>query len=402
LVEVALEQGFAYADVQAVKAIPGSRWNRRQQAWVLPDTPETRAALTRTFGPRLVGDVGDVGPDPPPGDAERILHRLRVTLRTREYSPKTIRSYVDWCRRFLRHPGVRNRPSSDLTRADATAFLEDLATRDQLSAGSRNQAAAALAFLFREVLGRDEMASVARASGPSRVPVVLTHREVIRLLHELQKHDPKYLLIGVLLYSAGLRIDECLHLRIKDIDFDLRQIIVRDGKGRKDRYVPLARRAVGLLRAQIQRVADRHEDDIAAGHGRAPLPAAMHRKDPNAGYELRWQYLFPASTITRDPATHRTGRRPLHTTAAQRVVKAAVLRAGITKRATCHTLRHSFATEALRGGCDIRTLQHIMGHKDIRTTMIYLHVIEQTGHYIRSPLDRPDDPEDDTVPWGVG
>jgi site-specific recombinase XerD len=229
--------------------------------------------------------------------------------------------------------------------------------------------------------------------------VVLTHREVLRLLKELRDRHPKYFLIGVLLYSAGLRIDECLHLRVKDIDFDLRQITVRDGKGRKDRHVPMARRAVDLLHVQIARVTDRHQDDLAAGHGWAPLPDALHRKDPNAGYELRWQYLFPASTLREDPATDRAGRRPLHTTAVQRVIKTAVRQAGLTKRATCHTLRHSFATEALRGGCDIRTLQHVMGHKDIRTTMIYLHVIEQTGHYIRSPLDRPDDPGDE---WEEG
>jgi integron integrase len=269
--------------------------------------------------------------------------------------------------------------------------------------GSRNQAASALAFMFKEVLGRDELGDVPRAKGPKRVPLVLTHREVLSVLHEL---SGKYFLAAVLLYSAGLRLEECLRLRVKDIDFELRQILVRDGKGRKDRYVPLARRAVDLLRAQIARVAELHEGDRAGGHGWASLPGALHRKDPAAGYDLGWQYVFPATTLNEDPATGRTGRRPMHPTAVQREVKAAVRRSGVPKRATCHTFRHSFATEALSGGCDIRTLQHVMGHKDIRTTMIYLHVVEQTGFYIRSPLDRPDDPDDafdvDPVgrPWG--
>ncbi|MGQ0561529.1 MAG: integron integrase [Gemmatimonadota bacterium] len=240
-----------------------------------------------------------------------------------------------------------------------------------------------------------------RAKGPRRMPLVLTHREVLRVLREL---TGKYFLVAVLLYSAGVRIEECLRLRVKDIDFELRQILVRDGKGRKDRYVPLARRAVELLRVQISRIRELHARDRAAGHGWAALPGAMHRKEPNAGYELGWQWIFPATTINKDLATGRTGRWPLHVTAVQREVKRAVRRSGIPKRATCHTLRHSFATEALRGGCDIRTLQHVMGHKDIRTTMIYLHVIEQTGFFIRSPLDRPDDPEDDAddpvdKPW---
>jgi integrase len=208
----------------------------------------------------------------------------------------------------------------------------------------------------------------------------------------------------VLLYSAGLRLEECLRLRVKDIDFELRQILVRNGKGQKDRYVPLARRAAELLRAQIARTAELHGRDRAKGHGWAPLPAALHRKDPQAGHEPGWQFVFPASTLHRDPATGRRGRWHLHPTAVQREVKAAVRRTGIVKRASCHTFRHSFATEALRGGCDIRTLQHVMGHKDIRTTMIYLHVIEQTGYCIQSPLDRPDDPDDNAAdpvggPW---
>jgi integron integrase len=279
----------------------------------------------------------------------------------------------------------------ELDGSHAHRFLEHLATEERLAPGSRNQAASALAFMFKAVHGRDELSDVPRAKGPKRVPLVLTHREVLRVLREL---SGKYFVIAVLLYSAGLRLDECLRLRVKDVDFELQQILVRDGKGRKDRYVPLARRAADLVRAQIRRVAQLHASDRAAGHGWAELPSAMHRKDPAAGHELAWQYIFPAKTLHDDAATGRKGRGPLHPTAVQREVKAAVRRSGIPKRATCHTFRHSFATETLRGGCDIRTLQHVMGHRDIRTTMVYLHVVEQTGFHVRSPLDRPDDPED--------
>lgn len=220
------------------------------------------------------------------------------------------------------------------------------------------------------------------------MPTVLTHREVMRVLRELRG---KFFLVVVLLYSAGLRLQECLHLRAKDIDFEARQILVRDGKGRKDRYVPLARRAAELLRVQIARVAELHERHRKGGHGWAPLPGALYRKDPTAGDALAWQFIFPASTIDRDPITGKAGRWPLHPTAVQREVRAALRRTGITKRASCHTLRHFFATAALRGGCDIRTLQYVMGHQDIRTIMIYLHVVEQTGFCVRSPLDRPDE-----------
>lgn len=292
---------------------------------------------------------------------------MRRVLRTREYSPKTERAYAKWVERLLTFHGSTVDQPDDLDAGHATAFLEHLATKRRLSAKSRNLAASGLSFLFREILGRDEMAAVPRARGPKRVPSVLSHGEVLRVLREL---DGKYFLIGVLLYSAGLRLEECLRLRVKDLDFELRQILVRDGKGRKDRHVPLANRAAELLRARVRTIAELHAKDRAAGHAWAPLPGALHRKTPGAGFELPWQFLFPASTVTADPATGRTGRRPLHPSAVQRAVKAAVRSSGITKPATCHTFRHSFATEALRGGCDIRTLQHVMGHKDIRTTMI--------------------------------
>jgi integron integrase len=424
---------FSAADLAAVKAILGARWTPESSTWMLPATAESHSALRRSSGPRLVrlppltahGDEGDRpadgvahgeavdpaaaaedpghpaadsgAPQPErPGGAGRtaasILARLRTTLRTREYSRKTERAYLAWTRRFLQFHGWSGDAPALPERRHAEAYLTHLATGERLAARSRNQAASALRFMFREVFRRDEMLDVARAKGPHRMPVVLSHREVLCVLRQL---TGKYFLVVVLLYSSGLRLEECLRIRVKDIDFELRQVFIRDGKGQKDRYTPLAQRAVRLLQAQIRRVAELHAADRSSGGGWAPLPGALHRKDPNAGYELRWQFMFPATTINADPVTGRAGRWSLHATAVQRVVKRAVRQSGITKRATCHTFRHSYATEALRGGCDVRTLQHVMGHKDIRTTMIYLHVVEQTGLYLRSPLDRPDDPEDE-------
>jgi integron integrase len=415
--ELRFTRRFTSAELAAVKAIRGRSWDAQRRVWLLPHTPEVLDDLRRSFGLKsaqahapLNRDDSNVKPQEiePAVEAsadgfQAILDAMRRTIRMREYSRKTELSYLGWARRFLMfHSGAVDSPER-LGASHASAFLEHLALNEQLAPKSRNQAAAALSFMFREIMGRDEMSQIERARGPRHQPMVLSHREVLRVLEQLRG---KFFLIVVLLYSAGLRLEECLRLRVKDVDFELRQILIRNGKGQKDRYVPLARRAAELLRAQIARTAELHRNDLTMGHGWAPLPAALHRKDPQAGHALGWQFIFPASTMNRDPASGRTGRWSLHASAVQRKVKAAVHQSGLTKRASCHTFRHSFAIEALRGGCDIRTLQHVMGHKDIRTTMIYLHVVEQTGVYIQSPIDRPDDPDDsgvDTVgtPWAA-
>jgi integron integrase len=463
LLELRFKGRFTAADLVSVRAVEGRRWEPERRSWLLPHVPGTLTALTRAFGSRLflsqelAGRSGATGhqepaqapeaarlgasaekaesggsaapqargrqgpgvpggaepatgcrdPDPPMGTIlsgeARVLEALRRAIRTRGYSPKTEKAYLGWVERFFAFIGAcggGSRAVESLAEPDALAFMEHLALSEGLAGRSRNQAASALGFMFREILGQDVMAGVARAKEPRHLPRVLSHREVLCVLRQLVG---KYFLIVVLLYSAGLRVSEALRLRIHDIDFELRQIMVRDGKGRKDRYVPLARRAAALLRAQIQRVAEQHRVDLERGHGWSALPDALHRKKPDAGYELGWQYVFPASTLNIDPATGRTGRWPLHVTAVQREVNDAVRASGLVKPATAHTFCHSFATQALRGGCDIRTLQHVMGHKDIRTTMIYLHVLEQSGGHIKSPLDRPDDPEDhEDDPLGLG
>ena len=249
---------------------------------------------------------------------------------------------------------------------------------------------AALTLLFREFLDPRAIDLIVRAKGPQRVPTVLSHPEARRVISHLRG---KYSLIGSLLYGTGMRLSECISVRTKDIDFDLSQIMVRDGKGAKDRYVMLPDRVRGPLGRQIEIVQELHESDRQAGGGWARLPGALHRKKPEAGYSLLWQFVFPSSRGTRDAATKRHGRYHLHPSAVQRTVKSAVRRSGITKDASCHTFRHTFATELVRSGCDIRRVQELLGHKDIRQTMVYLHVVEQTGLGIRSPLDQPDPDE---------
>jgi integron integrase len=262
-----------------------------------------------------------------------------------------------------------------------------LTEASQLAPKSRNQAASALAFFFREVLGRDELRTLKRAKEPRRRPSVLSHRQVTLVLRELAG---KYHLLASLMYGSGLRLSEAHRLRVKDIDFDLGQITVRDGKGAKDRWVMLPALVVPHLRRQIRSVARMHEQDRHRGGGWAALPYALARREPRAGYELAWQYVFPASRWSKDPTTQRIGRFHLNPSATQRQVKKAATAAGIPKPVTCHTLRRSFATQMLRAGYDVRTVQRIMGHRDVRTTMIYIEAITDTGITMRSPLDLPD------------
>lgn len=242
-----------------------------------------------------------------------------------------------------------------------------------------------MSFLYREILRSDSLDGVARARGGQRVPLVLSRREVKAVLQELHG---RYRLIGALLYGTGMRVGECMALRMKDLDFELGQIVVRDGKGRKDRYAVFPERLREQVRRQMRRTTQLHRADRQAGGGWAQLPGALHLKDPAAGWEPGWQYVFPASRPSRDPVTGREGRQHLHESAMQRAMKQAVRRAGILKPATCHTLRHSFASQLLRDGYDIRQVKELLGHKDVRTTMIYLHAVDQSGLGVRSPLDR--------------
>jgi integron integrase len=323
-----------------------------------------------------------VGPRPPA--PPKLLDRVREAIRTRHYSPRTEQAYVHWIRRYiffhnLRHP-------TDMGQPELNAFLSHLAVKERVSASTQTQALSALVFLYRHVLDRDVglLEGVVRARRPGRVPVVLTRAEVRRLLAHL---DGAVLLVCTLLYGSGLRLLECLRLRVKDIDLERSEITVRDGKGQKDRVTTLPVTSRERLREHLKKVGQLHEDDLRQGLGRAPLPDAVARKYPSADRQWAWQYIFPASSHYTDRLTGVRHRHHLHETVVQKAMAQAVRLAGLTKPATPHTLRHSFATHLLEGGYDIRTVQELLGHQDVSTTMIYTHVLNRGGRGVQSPAD---------------
>lgn len=319
------------------------------------------------------------------GSAPRLLDRVRARCRVRHLSLRTEQAYVAWIRRFIlandkRHPDL-------LGGREIERFLTSLAVRDRVAPGTQNQALAALLFLYREVLETELpwMDSVTRAKRPRRVPVVLSIDEVKRLLSAM---EGRAALLASLLYGTGMRLMEAMRLRVKDVDFDQRQIVVREGKGGKDRHVPLPDRLCDGLRDAITRALQLHAHDLACGRGAVWLPAALARKYPNAAREPGWQYVFPAKGLSRDPRSGAWRRHHLDEAVLQRAVRRARMEAGLVKPATCHTLRHSFATHLLDSGQDIRTIQALLGHKDVSTTQIYTHVLGRGGQAVRSPLDR--------------
>lgn len=315
----------------------------------------------------------------------KLLDQVRNHLRVLHYSIRTEDAYVNWIRRYIlfhnkRHP-------LEMGEAEVEAFLTHLAVENQVAASTQNQALAAILFLYKVVLERplEDRIDASRARRPERLPVVLTRDEVRRLLDQLTGNHH---VMASLLYGSGLRLMECLRLRIKDVDFGQRHIVVRDGKGMKDRAVPLPASLEPALRAQMEAVKALHADDCAAGFGQVYLPFALAQKYANADRELGWQWLFPAPRRSVDPRTGITRRHHLAETALQKMVRGAVRRAGIAKPASCHTLRHSFATHLLEDGHDIRTVQELLGHKDVHTTMIYTHVLQRGPSGVQSPLDR--------------
>jgi integron integrase len=314
----------------------------------------------------------------------QLMSEMRTALRSRHYSRRTEKAYCLWAKRFIRFHGLRH--PAEMGAAEINAFLTDLAVECHVAASTQNQALAALLFLYRTVLGRPpgDLGNVIRARKPQHLPVVLTRAEVRAVIALL---DGDTALIARLLYGAGLRLGECLRLRVHDIDFERREITVRDGKGGKDRVTMLPETLVGPLRLHVAEVKQLHERDLAAGWGRVPLPDALERKYPNAARDWRWQWVFPQRTRWRDLGAGAQGRHHVHETIVQRAITAAVRGSGIEKRASCHTLRHSFATHLLEGGYDIRTIQELLGHKDVRTTMIYTHVLNRGGLGVRSPAD---------------
>jgi integron integrase len=320
-----------------------------------------------------------------PVSAPSLMAQLRGALRLRHYSPRTVEAYAGWVRRYVRFHGLRH--PAELGGRDVARFLTWLAESARVSAATQTQAASALVFLYREVLdlplGRFD--DLVRARRPTRLPVVLTRDEVARVLAELSG-TPR--LVSGLLYGSGLRLLEALRLRVKDVEFEAGQLVVRRGKGNKDRVTVLPQVSVEPLRAHLARVRTRHEADLARGAGRVLLPDALARKMPRAERAWAWQWVFPASRVIDLDGQGRLGRHHLHESAVQRAVTGAVIRAGLPKRATCHTFRHSFATHLLEDGYDIRTVQELLGHRDVSTTMMYTHVLNRGGLGVRSPADR--------------
>ncbi|MFC1588918.1 integron integrase [Pseudomonadota bacterium] len=313
-----------------------------------------------------------------------VLPRLISAIRQLGYSIRTEKSYGQWVERFLAHQ--QHESLDKLSASDVKAFLDHLVVQRNVAASTQNQALNALLFLFKHVLGRElgEVGEFVRSKRPKRLPTVLSSSEVSALLGELE--SVHYLMAG-LLYGAGLRLMECIRLRVQDLDFDYQQIHIRNAKGKKDRVVPLPRKLVVPLRAHLQTVMALHQDDLEKGFGEVFMPDALGRKYPKAARDWPWQYVFPSGRLSVDPRSNKQRRHHLDESSLQKMIKRAARNTGISKRVSCHTLRHSFATHLLESGYDIRTVQELLGHADVSTTMIYTHVLNRGGKGVKSPLD---------------
>lgn len=315
----------------------------------------------------------------------KLIEHVRACMLARHYSRRTIRAYVGWIRRFIVFHGKRH--PDEMAGAEVGAFLSSLATEGKVSSSTQNQALAALLFLYRQVLGRELewVGDLVHAKRPKQVPVVLGRQEARDLLGRLK--GPVWL-VCALLYGGGLRLLEAMRLRVKDIDLDRHEVIVRRGKGAKDRRTVLPSALIEPLRSHLEATKKMHDADLAMGAGFVVLPDALDRKYPNAPREWSWQWVFPASRTYTDRDAGQIRRHHLHETVIQRAVRQAAIASGITKAVSPHTLRHSFATHLLEDGYDIRTIQELLGHRDVSTTMIYTHVLNRGGRGVRSPLDR--------------
>lgn len=313
-----------------------------------------------------------------------LLVECETRLKVMHRSARTIEAYLLWIRRFVADSGRKN--PELMGRGEVEAFLSRLATQHNVSASSQNQALCALLFLYKHVIGAplEYMPELVRARRPQNLPVVLSRSEAQRILGAMTGTTR---LMVALLYGSGLRLSECCSLRVKDVDFDRKQLCVRRGKGRKDRMTLLPANLVSPLQEHLRSVAQQHHADLQMGAGYVELPEALARKYPNASKSWSWQWVFPATRKYKHPETDQWRRHYLHETVLQKAVQAATLRAGVDKRVSCHTFRHSFATELLTAGYDIRTIQKLLGHSDVRTTMIYTHVVDRGPFGVQSPLD---------------
>ena len=313
-----------------------------------------------------------------------LLRALQANMKLRHFSPRTVEAYTSWVTRFIRFH--RNRHPAEMGGREVVAFLTWLAVERRVAASTQNQALAALLFLYSTVLDRQltDLGSIPRGRAPTRLPVVLTPDEVRRVLAGLSGYDR---LVGLLLYGSGLRLGEALPLRVKDVDLDRGELTIRRAKGARDRVTVLAKSTREPLGTHLERVRVQHRRELAAGAGGVELPDALARKYPNAARSWPWHWVFPAARSYRDKETGQIRRHHRHPSAVQRAMTRAVRMSDIGKRASCHTLRHSFATHLLEAGYDIRTVQELLGHRDITTTMIYTHVLNRGGLGVKSPAD---------------
>jgi integron integrase len=320
----------------------------------------------------------------PPRKEKKLLDRMRETLQAQHYSYRTEGTYIDWCRRFILFHGKRH--PKDMGASEVEAFITYLATRRKVAASTQTQALSAILYLYKEVLEQPlDPVKVVRARKPKRLPTVLTRDEAVRVIDAM---TGAYQLMAKLLYGSGLRLGECIRLRVKDLDFDQQALTVRDGKGEKDRITILPESLLLPLQEHLRRVEQVHQKDLQDGFGTVYLPGALEKKYPNANREWAWQYVFPGKTISKDPRSGVRRRHHIAESSLQKAVRAAAKLAGITaKPVGPHTFRHSFATHLLQNGYDIRTVQELLGHKDVKTTMIYTHVLQKGGLAVRSPLD---------------
>jgi integron integrase len=316
---------------------------------------------------------------------KKLLDRVRDAIRLKHYSYRTEETYVQWIRRYIlfhnkRHPQEMGVPEIE-------EFLTHLAVEGNVAAATQNQALNSLVFLYRHVLQQelDARINAIRAKRPQRLPVVLSPEESLAII---QQTTGVFRIMLQMLYGSGLRLRECMQLRVKDIDFAQSQLIIRSGKGDKDRVTLLPQAIIEPLKIHLQQVQQIHQQDLSLGYGATILPFAFDRKDPNAARQWVWQYVFPASVRSQDPRSSNIIRHHMHESSLQKVLKQAVRSANIPKRVSCHTFRHSFATHLLQNGYDIRTIQELLGHKDVKTTMIYTHVLNRGGRGVISPLDQ--------------
>jgi len=314
-----------------------------------------------------------------------LLSRVTQVLRAKHYSISTERTYVPWIKRFVLF--CENRHPLDVGEPELEAFLTSLAVDGNVASSTQNQAMNAIVFLYRDVIGRPLAGAINAVRAPKHinVPVVLTKDETMRLLNVMSGTTQ---LMAKLLYGSGLRVSECIRLRVKDVDFEMKQVTVRAGKGNKDRYTTLSESLIAPLKSHLERVKILWEKALAEGHGSVFMPDALDRKYPNAGKEWIWQYIFPAKNTSVDPRSGVERRHHVEASVLEKAIKRATLTIGLNKRVTCHTLRHSFATHLLQSGTDIRTIQDLLGHNDLSTTMIYTHVLRQGGQGVKSPLDQ--------------